>query len=267
MTGADYERSHAAASTVFVGRIVRTEEAGTIQRPDHLQPESAVEATFRVVGVMKGQPPADGKVRLRADWTCNVRLLAGQTYAIFLYGDNVVWWPNMGTTRLWQVQNIDAKRPVDQLREQAEEKVKQVEEMHRAVGDGKVHECWTLNTGAPDKDAVAKSPSIFVGHLTRTEEVEVARTGDMPPTPVVEGSFRVLEVLRGQAPPDGKVRASLVGTPCPLGPVPSLMPGGDYIVFLDQDNFIRGGAVLIGHYSNKWLRWLEKYGLVSRKAQ
>src|SRR5262245_59148750 len=72
----DYERSHAAASAVFVGHIVRTEESGTVQSPDHLQPEPAVEATFRVVGVLKGQPPADGKVRLSADRTCNVDLLA-----------------------------------------------------------------------------------------------------------------------------------------------------------------------------------------------
>jgi len=268
VVGADnYEHSLAIASTVFVGHIVRTEEAGTIQLHGRFPPEPVAEATFRVLGVLKGQPPADGKVRFRANGYCNVELLAGQTYSIFLYGDNVVWWPNMGTTRLWQVQNIDAGRLVHQLREQAEERVKQVEEMHRAIDDGKVHECWTLNTGAPDKDAVAKSPNIFVGHLTRTEEVEVTRVGDMPPTPVVEGSFRVLKVLRGQAPPEGKVRASLVGTRCPLGPVPSLMPGGDYIVFIDQDNFIRGGAVFIGHYGNKWPRWLESYGVESRNAQ
>jgi hypothetical protein len=260
----DYEQSHARASTVVVGHIVRTEEAGTIWRWDRLQSEPAVEATFRVVGVLKGRPPAGGKVRLRADRTCNVDLLAGQTYAIFLYGDNVVWGPNEGTTRLWHVQNIDAKRLLEQLREQEEEGVRRVKEMYRAIAEGKVDECWV---GSLDKEAVAKSTNIFVGHLTRTEEVEVARVGDMSPAPVVEGMFRVLEVLRGQAPPNGTVRTSLVGTLCPdaPGPAPSLVPGSDYIVFQSQDNFVR--AVFIGHYSNRWPRWLEEYGVASRKAQ
>jgi hypothetical protein len=163
--------------------------------------------------------------------------MAGQTYAIFLYGDNVVWWPNERTTRLWYVQDIDAKRLLVQLREQREEGVKRVREMYRAIHEGKVDECWV---GHLDKEAVAKSTNIFVGRLTRTEEVEVARIGDMPPAPVVEGKFRVLEVLRGQAPPDGTVWASLVCTPCPDadGPAPSLMPGRDYIVFLGQDNLV-----------------------------
>ena len=84
-----------------------------------------------MLGVLKGQPPADGKVRLRADRTCNVDLLAGQTYAIFLYGDNVVWWRNEGTTRLWYVQDIDAKRLLVQLREQREEGVKRVKAVER----------------------------------------------------------------------------------------------------------------------------------------
>jgi len=163
--------------------------------------------------------------------------MAGQTYAIFLYGDNVGWWQNERTTRLWYVQDIDAKRLLVQLREQREEGVKRVREMYRAIHEGKVDECWV---GHLDKEAVAKSTNIFVGRLTRTEEVEVARIGDMPPAPVVEGKFRVLEVLRGQAPPDGTVWASLVCTPCPDadGPAPSLMPGRDYIVFLGQDNLV-----------------------------
>src|SRR5215467_1006962 len=59
-----YETFLARASTVFVGHVFRTEEAGTIRTADHLSTVPVVEGTFRV---LKGQPPADGKVRARAD--------------------------------------------------------------------------------------------------------------------------------------------------------------------------------------------------------
>jgi len=91
-------------------------DPSTPRLANNLRPIASV-GVKGMLGVLKGQPPADGKVRLRADRTCNVDLLAGQTYAIFLYGDNVVWWPNEGTTRLWYVQDIDAKRLLVQLLE------------------------------------------------------------------------------------------------------------------------------------------------------
>jgi len=58
-----------------------------------------------------------------------------------------------------------------------------------------------------------------------------------------------------------------VASAAPISPACLALAGSDYIVFLGQDNFIRGGAVFIAHYSNKWPRWLEEYGLANRKAQ
>jgi len=80
--------------------------------------------------------------------------------------------------------------------------------------------------------------TLGIGHYMETDVKEAARA--LTGWTVVEGKFRVLEVLRGQAPPDGTVWASLVCTPCPDadGPAPSLMPGRDYIVFLGQDNLV-----------------------------
>lgn len=270
VVGADnYEHSLAIASTVFVGHIVQTEEAGTIQLHGRFPPEPVAEATFRVLGVLKGRPPADGKVRFRANGYCNVELLAGQTYAIFLYGDNLIRGHNEGLTRLWNVPNIDAKRLLEQLSEQREEELKRRREQHRAWDEGKSDECRGLLKQKLAEEAVAKSANIFVGHLTRTERVDEARIGDAPPTPVVEGTFRILEVLKGRAPPDGKVRTSVVDRPCPgnRGPVPSLVPGNNYLVFLGQDNSRGGiGVMWIGHY--KWSHpFLEKYRVLSRKAQ
>jgi hypothetical protein len=81
----------AKASTVFVARVVRTEEA---MGPSPLgdKPEPLVEATFRVVETLKGRPPGDGKVKsLRwSNGNCSVLLVAGHDYLFFLHDDNYV---------------------------------------------------------------------------------------------------------------------------------------------------------------------------------
>ena len=81
----------------------------------------------------------------------------------------------------------------------------------------------------------------------------------------------MLAVLKGHAPPDGKVRASVVNLPClpalGLDGEPSLVPGEDYLLFLDRDNFIRsGGAKSIGVYAYTQGR-LQKDRDLSKKAQ
>jgi hypothetical protein len=54
------EEQFAKATTVFVARIERTEEA---QMVAHGASETIVEGTFRTIEVLKGQPPKDRKVR------------------------------------------------------------------------------------------------------------------------------------------------------------------------------------------------------------
>jgi hypothetical protein len=105
------EELFAMASTVFVGHLVRVEEAGVVSerelltfppwaKVDSLPPREvieafppwpAVEGTLRVVEVFKGQPPADGKIRAPIYMHCvGPLLLAGLDYVIFLYEGNFV---------------------------------------------------------------------------------------------------------------------------------------------------------------------------------
>src|SRR5206468_12041125 len=67
----------ARASTVFVAHVVRTEEAMGLS-PLSDKPEVIVEASFRIVEVLKGQPPKDGKVKSRVPLggNCSIELLS-----------------------------------------------------------------------------------------------------------------------------------------------------------------------------------------------
>jgi hypothetical protein len=88
---------------------------------------------------LKGQPPANGKVKAGADIHCNVRLLAGQDYAFFLYQDNFVRGLNEGTTHFAHVQNVDAKWLLEQIREEHKERWKRTVEGDQCLarGEGK----------------------------------------------------------------------------------------------------------------------------------
>jgi hypothetical protein len=84
---------------------------------------------------------------------------------------------------------------------------------------------------------------------------------------VVEGAFHVLEVLKGQAPPDGKVRTSVFNAEC----LP-LLAGNEFLVFLDQDHFIRGPGdgttPPLGRYEWAYTqRVLERFRVLSRKTR
>jgi hypothetical protein len=79
------EQGFARASTIFVARIVPTEESQMT-----LDGEELIEGTFRVSEVFKGEPPQDPKVR---SWVfqptnCSIPLLAGWDYVFFLYPEN-----------------------------------------------------------------------------------------------------------------------------------------------------------------------------------
>ena len=60
------EQLYAKASTVFVGRILRSEEVEgrpEVRGASGLRAVPLLESTFRLVEVLKGDPPADRKVR------------------------------------------------------------------------------------------------------------------------------------------------------------------------------------------------------------
>jgi hypothetical protein len=257
-----YEQLLAKASTVFIGRIIRTEEAGTVQEYSHMSPVPVVEGTFRVVGVLKGEPPTNGKVKAIASLHCNVRLLAGQSYAIFLYGDNFIRSHHEGTTPV--AEDVDATRLLELLHENEEEREKRKLEMRKQMLEqlsfqqkllleGKVGDCYMLS----DEQAFAQAATVFFGHLTRTEEIEAQRTGDASPTPVVEATFQVLDLLKGHAPPDGKVRSAGVPKACMPYLSVDLLPGDDFLVFLDQHNLVLSNtrSLLVKYddrYRKKW---------------
>jgi hypothetical protein len=96
------EELFANASTVFLAHIVRTEEIESqVQVPGaagtHATP--ALEATFRLVEVLKGEPPSDRKVKAPMPTMCAMSPWVGLDYVIFLNeGDEfIVWALDMGT--------------------------------------------------------------------------------------------------------------------------------------------------------------------------
>jgi hypothetical protein len=91
-----HEQLFARASTVFVAHVVRTEEAMGLS-PLSDKPEVIVEASFRIVEVLKGQTPKDGKVKSRVPLggNCSIELLAAIDYLFFLNNDlNFVLMPD-----------------------------------------------------------------------------------------------------------------------------------------------------------------------------
>ena len=100
-----------------------------------------------------------------------------------------------------------------------------------------VSACSMINPPT-DADLFAKASTVFVARIFRAEEVEMQYPVDRGATPKalpgVEASFRLIEILKGQPPADGKVRG-----PFPFMCMMPLMVAVDYVIFLnDGDNFI-----------------------------
>jgi hypothetical protein len=108
----------AQASTVFTAHLLRTEEISA-KIAHHSEP--VVEAAFRTIEIFKGQPPTDGKIMspVYLPGNCSVPLLAGSDYLIFLYDSNVVLMLPGGTEMFWNLEGIEAKRILNELRELA----------------------------------------------------------------------------------------------------------------------------------------------------
>jgi hypothetical protein len=99
--GGPQEQLYGQASTVFIGHVISTEEASPLLDDEKAPLTPMMVATLRVIEVLKGEPPADGKVRASASQDCNVLLVPGFDYVIFLYGDNLVRPPNLGAYTLY----------------------------------------------------------------------------------------------------------------------------------------------------------------------
>src|SRR5262245_61861493 len=60
-----------------------------------------------------------------------------------------------------------------------------------------------------DEDLFAEASTVFVGHIFRTEEIEikipVPGSTETRAVPAMEGTFRLIEVLKGEPPEDRKV--------------------------------------------------------------
>jgi hypothetical protein len=86
-----------------------------------------------------------------------------------------------------------------------------------------------------DEELFAMASSVFVAHVFRSEEATglVPLLGDKPET-IVEASFRTVEVLKGQPPPSGKMKALTWSSSCSV----LLYPAVDYLIFLRDDDFV-----------------------------
>jgi hypothetical protein len=106
--------------------------------------------------------------------------------------------------------------------------------------------CSSLKPFPTEDQLFASSSAVFLAHLQRVEEVgsvtpnteHGAGNGDK----IVEGTFRLLETIKGQPPADNKIKSLAYGTGnCSL----PLLAGNDYLFFLESDNFVllwHGGA-------------------------
>jgi hypothetical protein len=124
--GSPEEQLFEIASTVFVGRVIRTEEAEPLRDHKYGTSTGVLVATLRIEEVLKGEPPADGKVRASAQQHfCNVLLVPGFDYVIFLYKDIDI--PPFGNMRAYPLDGYfepepggyvpQEKRVLDKLRE------------------------------------------------------------------------------------------------------------------------------------------------------
>jgi hypothetical protein len=91
--------------------------------------------------------------------------------------------------------------------------------------------CSYLTEAPHIEKSYARASAVFVGRLVRVEETGVD-TGESRGV-AVEGTLQVVEVLKGQPPPDSKIQG-----PTAEGCGPVLIVGWDYLFFLDHGSFV-----------------------------
>lgn len=106
-----------------------------------------------------------------------------------------------------------------------------------ALAPGFAIACSTLGPPPTDDELFEKASAVFVAHVTKTEEVTLSFPSSSAPAavPGVEGTFRVLEILKGKPPEDARVQDLVFGPGnCSLG----LFAGLDYLFFLRGDKWV-----------------------------
>jgi hypothetical protein len=94
---------------------------------------------------------------------------------------------------------------------------------------GAVQACSSLQPPQTEDQLFARASAVFLAHLLRTEEINATTPLLKESQPVVEATFRALEVFKGQPPTDGKVRSIVYG---PGNCSVPLLAGSDYLFFL-----------------------------------
>jgi hypothetical protein len=110
------EEQFAQASAVFVAHVTHVVEIDAKRRSAD---EPVLEATFRVIEVLKGQPPPDNKVKSYGyrPGNCTVPMFAGMDYVFFLRegAQDFVDWPS-GTETFFNINDTKAQALLNQLR-------------------------------------------------------------------------------------------------------------------------------------------------------
>lgn len=109
MPSANEERFR-QASAVFVGHVIRTEMARG--RYFDIGDRLIVEGTYHVVEILKGDPPADHKIKsdIYGPGNCAIPVIAGRDYLVFLG----VYWP--GGTVVVGIDGSEAQALLNKLR-------------------------------------------------------------------------------------------------------------------------------------------------------
>src|SRR5262245_25593017 len=130
-----------------------------------------------------------------------------------------------------------------------------------------------------DEQLYAKASTVFVGHIFRTEEIEVQRAvpgaDGLRTERAVEATVRLVETLKGDPPVDGKIRDQIAYIDTCLRP---LLVGFDYLIVLNAGSnvvvseFDAGTRILFGHaVEDKYCRGrqcvLEKLRALGKMAQ
>ena len=105
------------------------------------------------------------------------------------------------------------------------------------LGMSAAEACSSLEPPQTRAQLFARASAVFVAHLLRTEEIKATTPFGDQPLPVVEATFRTIEVFKGRPPADERVRSLVYGPGnCSL----PLLSGLDYVFFLyDNDsNFV-----------------------------
>jgi hypothetical protein len=115
------EELFSAASAVFVAHLTKTEEVKPADPSKDA--EGVIEGTFRVIEILKGQPPADGKVKseLFFPGNCTIPLISGMDYIFFIDNrfldkkENYIWWPS-GSANIMNINGSQVQQMLTKLR-------------------------------------------------------------------------------------------------------------------------------------------------------